>query len=117
VELHKWDEAFQLVDTRPDLAQDIYLPYAEWLAIQDRFDESQQAFIKAGRPDQASRMLEQLTHNAVTENRFNDAGYYYWLLAYEQLKLVKADAKATSDDPRLTAFHTLQQKVNVAYVS
>lgn len=91
VELHKWDEAFALVKLRPDLASDIYLPYAEWLAINDRFEEAQKAFKEAGRPDESLRMLEQLTHNAVTENRYNDAGYYYFLLAYEHLKLVQAE--------------------------
>ena len=48
VELHKWDEAFELVKMRPELAKDIYLPYAEWLAINDRFDEAQDAFKMAG---------------------------------------------------------------------
>lgn len=91
VELHKWDEAFELVKMRPELAKDIYLPYAEWLAINDRFDEAQDAFKMAGRPDESLRMLEQLTHNAVTENRYDDAGYYYFLLGMENLKLVKAE--------------------------
>lgn len=31
-------------------------------------------------------MLEQLTHNAVTECRYNDAAYYFWLLAREHLR-------------------------------
>jgi hypothetical protein len=28
----------------------------------------------------STRMLEQLTHNAVLMRRFKDAGYYYWLM-------------------------------------
>jgi intraflagellar transport protein 122 len=41
VELQKWDEAFALVSQNPDLQENIYAPYAEWLAINDRFDEAQ----------------------------------------------------------------------------
>ncbi len=40
--------------------------YLVFLRLQD-------AFRKAGRPDQSLRMLERLTHNAVTEHRC-DAG-------------------------------------------
>jgi intraflagellar transport protein 122 len=91
VELNMWDDAFHLAKLRPEFAMDIYLPYAEWLAMKDRFDEAQDAFKKAGRPDQALRMLEHLTLNAVTENRYNDAGYYYWHLASEALKKIHAE--------------------------
>ena len=37
--------------------------------------------------DQAVRVLEQLTQNAVIETRFNDAGYYYWKLSMQCLDL------------------------------
>ena len=37
--------------------------------------------------DKAVKVLEQLTHNAVVENRFNDAGYYYWKLSMQCLDL------------------------------
>lgn len=90
VELNKWDDAFYLAKLRPEFAKDIYLPYAEWLALHDRFDEAQDAFKKAGHPDQAKKMLEHLTINAVTENRYNDAGYYYWHLASEAMKKIEA---------------------------
>jgi len=89
VEQHMWDEAFALCKLTPDHAKLIYLPYAEWLALNDRFDEAQDAFKKAGRPDQSLRMLKELTHNAVTEHRYHDAGYYYWHLAVEKLKRIK----------------------------
>lgn len=34
-------------------------------------------------------MLEQLTHNAVVESRFNDAGYYYWMLSMQCLDIAQ----------------------------
>ncbi len=45
------------------------------------------AFHKAGKPDEAFRVLEQLTMNAVNENRFDDAGYYYWMLSMQCLDI------------------------------
>ena len=45
------------------------------------------AFHKAGLQEQAVRVLEQLTHNAVLENRFNDAGYYFWKLSMQCLDI------------------------------
>ena len=41
------------------------------------------AFHKAGLQAEAVRVLEQLTHNAVVESRFNDAGYYFWKLSMQ----------------------------------
>jgi len=43
--------------------------------------------------DQAVKVLEQLTQNAVVENRFNDAGYYYWKLSMQCLDLAAGPLK------------------------
>ena len=48
-----------------------------------RFVEAQRAFHQAGRPDEAFRVLQELTVNAVNESRFDDASYYYWILAMQ----------------------------------
>ncbi len=53
-----------------------------------RFEEAQVAFKKAGHPEEAVKVLESLTHNAIIENRFDDGGYYFWLLATEYLKMI-----------------------------
>lgn len=37
--------------------------------------------------DEAVHVLEQLTENAVSENRFSDAGYYFWKLSMQCLQL------------------------------
>jgi hypothetical protein len=47
------------------------------------------AFHKAGLQTEAVKVLEQLTHNAVLESRFNDAGYYFWKLSIQCLDIAK----------------------------
>eukprot|EP01028_Stygiella_incarcerata_P008814 TRINITY_DN3952_c0_g1_i1.p1 TRINITY_DN3952_c0_g1~~TRINITY_DN3952_c0_g1_i1.p1 ORF type:complete len:1238 (-),score=308.25 TRINITY_DN3952_c0_g1_i1:116-3280(-) len=87
VEFHKWQEGITMLDIHPDLADHFWLPYAQWLILQDRFDEAREAFVKANRPREAIKIVEQLVHNAVTEERFQDASFYYFVLSMEELKL------------------------------
>ena len=46
------------------------------------------AFNQAGFKNEAIKVLEELTNNAVAENRFTDASYYYWLMSNEHLQVV-----------------------------
>eukprot|EP00947_MAST-08B_sp_MAST-8B-sp1_P003615 g3615.t1 len=88
MELHRWDEAFRLAEEHEGkFSNDVFVPYAGWLETQDRFEEAQAAYKRAGRPDHALRTLEQLTHNAIVENRFKDGAYFYWKLSEEHLVL------------------------------
>uniref|UniRef100_A0A8C0D620 Intraflagellar transport protein 122 homolog n=1 Tax=Balaenoptera musculus TaxID=9771 RepID=A0A8C0D620_BALMU len=106
VETQRWDEAFALGEKHPEFKDDIYVPYAQWLAESDRFEEAQKAFHKAGRQGEAVRVLEQLTHNAVVESRFNDAAYYYWMLSMQCLDIAQADP--AQKDVMLGKFHHFQ---------
>jgi intraflagellar transport protein 122 len=81
METEKWEEAFLLLGQHPQMAHKVYLPYAAWLANNDRFEEAQMAFRKAGRPAEAIRMLSTLSEAAVSTNNFREAAYYYWMLA------------------------------------
>ncbi|XP_005387145.1 PREDICTED: intraflagellar transport protein 122 homolog isoform X1 [Chinchilla lanigera] len=105
VETQHWDEAFALGEKHPEFKDDIYVPYAQWLAENDRFEEAQKAFHKAGRQGEAVRVLEQLTHNAVVESRFSDAGYYYWMLSMQCLEIAQDPAQK---DAMLDKFHHFQ---------
>ena len=87
-----------LAKQNPELNQLIYLPYADWLSGEDKFDEAQEAYKKAGRPELSLRIVEFLASNAVDEKRFNDAATYYWSLAKESLRLVKDCNNPSKED-------------------
>lgn len=101
IKRQKWQEAVDLAKDKANKGKfdsSIFVPYAEWLALNDRFDEALAAYRQAGRPDQSRRMMEQLTFNAVVERRFKDAAYYYWLLANEVIKPVEKQSQPQPTD-------------------
>ncbi|XP_042306901.1 intraflagellar transport protein 122 homolog isoform X4 [Sceloporus undulatus] len=106
VETQQWDEAFALCEKHPEFKDDVYVPYAQWLAENDRFEEAQKAFHKAGRQTEAVKVLEQLTRNAVVESRFNDAGYYYWMLSMQCLDIAQENEQQKTE--MLQKFHHFQ---------
>ncbi|XP_062855232.1 intraflagellar transport protein 122 homolog isoform X3 [Trichomycterus rosablanca] len=114
VEARHWDEAFSLVKKHPQYKNDVYVPYAQWLAENDRFEEAQKAFHKAGRQAEAVKVLEQLTHNAVVESRFNDASYYYWMLSMQCLDIAR-DIGETREE-MLKKFHSFQHLAELYHV-
>ncbi|XP_009078745.1 PREDICTED: intraflagellar transport protein 122 homolog [Acanthisitta chloris] len=114
VETQRWEEAFALSEKHPEFKDDVYVPYAQWLAENDRFEEAQKAFHKAGRQGEAVRVLEQLTHNAVVESRFNDAAYYYWMLSMQCLDIAQENEQQTTE--MLQKFHHFQRLAEVYHV-
>ncbi|XP_042736782.1 intraflagellar transport protein 122 homolog isoform X2 [Lagopus leucura] len=114
VETHRWEEAFALSEKHPEFKDEVYVPYAQWLAENDRFEEAQKAFHKAGRQREAVRVLEQLTHNAVVESRFNDAAYYYWMLSMQCLDIAQENEDQKTE--MLQKFHHFQQLAEVYHV-
>lgn len=110
-----WTAAFKLASQHSDLLESVYLPYANWLAENDRFVEAQQAFYRAGKVTQAFGVLQQLTKNAINEQRFDDASYYCWILSRQCLDV----ARNASDDAQrvgyLRKFHDLQQQADTYF--
>ncbi|NXG47405.1 IF122 protein, partial [Psilopogon haemacephalus] len=114
VETQHWEEAFALSEKHPEFKDDVYVPYAQWLAENDRFEEAQKAFHKAGRQREAVRVLEQLTHNAVLESRFSDAAYYYWMLSMQCLEIAQENDEQKAE--MLQKFHHFQHLAEVYHV-
>jgi len=59
-----------LAKQNPEMEAQIYMPYADWLSAQDRFEEAQEAYKKAKRPDMSLKIIEFLASNAISEKRF-----------------------------------------------
>lgn len=113
VEAKHWEDAFTLVDKHPEYKEEVYVPYAQWLAENDKFEEAQQAFHKAGLQTEAVKVLEQLTHNAVLESRFNDAGYYFWKLSIQCLDIARDEPDKREE--MLEKFHDYQRRADMYY--
>lgn len=45
VETNSWEEAFALVERYPEYKDEVYVPYARWLAENDKFEESQKGIV------------------------------------------------------------------------
>eukprot|EP00035_Acanthoeca_spectabilis_P005137 m.110473 g.110473 ORF g.110473 m.110473 type:complete len:1203 (-) comp12887_c0_seq1:313-3921(-) len=115
VKHERWTEAFALIQRNPELKEGVYLPYAHFLAERDQYDEAQDAFREAGHPDKAVKVLKVLTHNAVNEQRFDDAGYYFWQLSMAALTEMVESYKAGEDPSEVTLqkFNDYQSRANV----
>eukprot|EP00760_Papus_ankaliazontas_P010181 PhM_4_TR1421/c0_g1_i1/m.66679/K19656/IFT122; intraflagellar transport protein 122 len=107
VEMQHWEDAFALLEYS-GIAQnsEVYVPYAEYLAMNDDFDGAQEALKKADRPHEALRMTEQLVYICITENRFKDAAYYMVKLAIENVRFaVNGDNVQWRVDRHATLLH------------
>ena len=90
VALEKWDEANLLGRSDPDLRTYLLLPYAEYLAKNNQFEEAQKYYNEAGRADLALKIMERLSAMSMLQNKFDQAGYFYWVLAKENVKEIKS---------------------------
>ncbi|XP_052090245.1 intraflagellar transport protein 122 homolog isoform X2 [Mytilus californianus] len=113
VEAKHWEDAFTLVEKHPEYKEEVYVPYAQWLAENDKFEEAQQAFHKAGLQTEAVKVLEQLTHNAVLESRFNDAGYYFWKLSIQCIDIAREESDKREE--MLEKFHDYQRRADMYF--
>ncbi|KAE8914051.1 Intraflagellar transport protein [Phytophthora fragariae] len=104
IRLQEWEEAVRLADRHRDSVRrpdEVFVPYAQWLVTQDRFDDALDAYTRAQRPDQCSKLLCQLIDNAVSERRFRSAAYYHWRLCEQQMKTILDPKQETTGDVEL----------------
>jgi len=121
MESHRWEEAHQLCQQYPEYSPQIFLPWAEWLTFNDRFDDALEAYKEAKRPDLSLLMIEKLTHNAVVERRFKDAANYFWRLAVEMVGAIPktpvedAEAIRKKELQAVENFWELRRRADVYY--
>ena len=70
IELKSWNEAFSLAGQNDNLLQFVHLQYAGFLISEDKFEEAQLSYKKAGRIDLSMKMLDNLIDNSIWEKRF-----------------------------------------------
>lgn len=116
VKLEKWDEALMLSQTDYELKKTMLLPYAEWLAKNNRFEEAQVYYKEAGRADLSMEILEKLSKLSLVQNRFKEAGNFYWILARENLKSIKQLENPSKEDQlKLEKFHQFNSFAEIYY--
>lgn len=91
VEARDWTEAFRLAEHLPQILSSVHLQHANWLAESDQFIAAHDAFILAGEPNAAIKLLKNLANSAISEERFLDASYYTWLQAKQCLQTCQQD--------------------------
>lgn len=93
IRLGEWEEAIRLVGKHRNCIanlEGVFVPYAEWLIGEDRFEDALDAYTKAQRKDKCIHLLETLVSNAVSEKRYRDASYFHWRLCDQKLMSVEA---------------------------
>lgn len=122
VECKQWQMAFELAKQHNQYTTEVYLPYAHWLMENDRFNEAHIAMCTAGKEQEALQLLEELANNAINERRYNDASYYYWLLAKscqeatQRIPTDSEDSKRHDADELTQKFHCSLDLADLYYV-
>ncbi|XP_049885903.1 intraflagellar transport protein 122 homolog [Pectinophora gossypiella] len=119
VQAGEWSRAFQLAREHAECRREVYLPYAHRMAQESKFIEAQKAYHMAGETATAMRVFTMLVGNAVTEERFSDAGYLHHLLATQYLDTAHATAtdKNRTSSTRAHAHNERLARIYHAYDS
>jgi len=115
VESEAWNEALAMLKEHPELRKEVYLPYARWLAEQEKFVEAQQAFHQAECWQEAERVLHTLAMNAVALNKYEDASYFFWLLGQQRLVLASRANSANEISDHIDQLRSLERKSAAYY--
>lgn len=78
-----WAKAHLIAENsqNPDVINATWLKHANYLAENDEFNAAQKAFMQANQPEKAIKVLNELTKNAIIENRFLDASNYFYKIS------------------------------------
>ena len=112
---HMWTEALALAEDKAGLFDpSTFLPYTEWLLVEDpqrNFDQAVSLYYRYDAAAQARPLVEALVRNAVIEGRFQDASYYCWVLAVDAFHRV--DSNNTNDGDCEGEYHSLSTLADV----
>lgn len=95
----EWTRAFSLAKEHIECRAEVYIPYAHRMARDNNFVDAQKAYHMAGETSMALRVFAILVGNAISEERFSDAGYLHHLLAMQCLET--ANTKEKTERARL----------------
>ncbi|GAB0094617.1 Intraflagellar transport protein 122 homolog [Sergentomyia squamirostris] len=113
VEARDWPEAFRLAEHLPQVLSSVHLQHAQWLAESDEFIAAHRAYVLAGKPKEATKLLRDLAECSISEERFADAGYYIWLRAKQTLQLLDLDTDTVQE--KISEFHSLLRLGTIYY--
>uniref|UniRef100_A0A0X3PNB8 Intraflagellar transport protein 122 homolog n=1 Tax=Schistocephalus solidus TaxID=70667 RepID=A0A0X3PNB8_SCHSO len=116
LEAGKWEEALALADQHGEFRAKVYLPYAQWLAENDSFEEAQAAFARAGLPEESIRFLEELASCAVFESRFDDASWYFWKLSRQCAETAKKTTDMSEKRSLLRKYFDFSKRADIYFV-
>ena len=111
VEARDWSEAFRLAEHLPQVLSSIHYQHAQWLAVSDQFRAAHEAYVLAGKPNEATNLLRSLVDCAVSESRFLDASYFTWLRAKQILKFMDEENQAQ----KLNEYKSLLKLASIYY--
>lgn len=83
VEMEEWRKVFTLLERYPSHVREVYVPWANWLMDNGKFEEALEAYRMAKWPKESIRMMESLAANSVICRKYRDAAFYYIHLARE----------------------------------
>lgn len=115
IEAKDWIEAFRLTENLPKLRQTVYLKHAEYLSETDQFIAAHEAYVLAGKPRQAAKLLKDLVECSVSEERFQDAAFYTWLHAKQSLQMADQDQLMDNSDAVVKQFKSLLKLSSIYY--
>lgn len=115
IENRDWPEAFRLTENHPQLRQKVHSKHAEFLCETDQFTLAYEAYVLAGKPRQATKLLKDLVENAISEQRFQDASFYTWLHAKQTLQIANQDQLKENSDAAVKQFKSLLKLSSIYY--
>ncbi|CAD8208598.1 unnamed protein product [Paramecium pentaurelia] len=116
VEFQKWQEALQIGRSNKELLEIAKVPYADYLLLNDRYEDALKAYKSAGRFDITMKMTKDMAKNCIEEQRYHDASQYLWNLAIDCLNQIQDYKNPSGDDVKaITQYHEYSDLADVYY--